>query len=178
MDKVQVAHSGIDERLIGRSADTLDDAGPEEAGVVLGVRAGTAPSTARDEYQDADDESMPLAPDATRGDEEASGKADAEQEVACQQRNPSNVDPEEEGEREGIGSEDGAEGRREDGRDGQDEGDEIASPERPVQRVVRVVGGLRHLDERPMLVPCPPMARSRESLSVPGRWVADRWCRI
>ena len=71
---------------------------------------------------------MPLAPYAARREEEEACDADAQQEVSSQQGNRCNVPGHPQRESDGVGGEDGAETRREDGGDGEDEGDEIALP--------------------------------------------------
>lgn len=62
MDKVQVPDGGVDERLKGSRAHTLNQAGPEEACVVLA--GGPGPGAGRDEDAGAQDEEVPLTPDA------------------------------------------------------------------------------------------------------------------
>ena len=71
---------------------------------------------------------MPLAPYAAGRDEEEASEADAEQEVASQQGDGGEVPRHPERDGDGVGGEDGTESRREDGGDGQDEGDEVALP--------------------------------------------------
>lgn len=137
MDKVQIPDGGVDQRLKGGRAHALYQAGPEEARVVLAGSAG--PGAGHDEDAGTQDEEVPLAPDAARGHEEDGGEAAAEQEVARQQSHRGEAHLEPHRQRQGVGSEDGAQRRGEDSRHREHKGDEIALPQRPVQRVVRVV---------------------------------------
>lgn len=99
----------------------------------------TSPRARGDQYNQSQDEQMSLAPYPSRRHEEEAGYAHAEQEVPCQERDVSEVqlEPHRQGER--IGGKDGTQGRREDGCEREDEGDGIALPEGPVQRVVWVI---------------------------------------
>jgi len=126
VDKVQITDGGVHERLERRGSDALDDPGPQQTGVVLARRAG--PGAAEDQDDGPDDKGVALAPEAARGHEEGAGEAHAEQEVARQQGDAREVDLEPQGERYGVGGQDGAERGREDGREGEDEGDEVALP--------------------------------------------------
>lgn len=88
---------------------------------------------------------MALAPDTSRGHEEDGGSADSEEEVAGQQGDAGKVGLEQKSDGDGIGSENGTEGGRKNGSDGEDQGDEVPFPEGPIEGIVRVVGGLGDL---------------------------------
>lgn len=90
---------------------------------------------------------MSFAPDAARGHEEGAREASAEQEVAGQDGDVGEVMAHVQGHGDGVGGEDWPQGGSEDGGEGEDEGDQIALPQRPVEGVVGVVGGLRHEDD-------------------------------
>lgn len=90
---------------------------------------------------------MPFAPDTARGHEEGAREASAEQEVAGQDSDVGKVMAHVQRHGDGVGGEDWPEGGSEDGGEGEDECDKIALPQRPVQGVVGVVGGLRHEDD-------------------------------
>ena len=62
MNKVEIADCCVDEGLKGCRADTLDDARPEHALVVL--VDGASPGAAGDENANANDKCVALAPDA------------------------------------------------------------------------------------------------------------------
>lgn len=108
MHKVQVAHGGVDEGLVGRGADALYDAGAHHAVVVL--VHGAAPGRAADEDEEADDKCMALAPDAAGGDEKGARGSDAEEEIAGQDRYLRQVLAEPQRQRDCVGCQDGAEG--------------------------------------------------------------------
>lgn len=147
VDEVQVAHGGIDQSLVRGTADALDDAGPEKAGVVLLVAHDAAPGARGDQDDHAEDKGMPFAPHAAGGHEEGTRKAGSEQEVARQDGDVGEVMGHVQRDGNGVGGEYGPEGGGEDGGEGQDEGDEVALPQRPVQRVVGIVGWLGHEDD-------------------------------
>lgn len=128
--EVQVADARVDERLEGRQADALEDARPQQAGVVVPGRA--APRAADDQDDGAQQEGVALAPDARRGHEQEAGDADAEQVVARQQGHVGEVALEFEGEGQGVGGEQRGEGRGDDGEEREDEEDDIALPEGPI----------------------------------------------
>jgi hypothetical protein len=86
-----------------------------------------------------------LAPDAARRNEEDGRRPGAQQEVARQQGDSGEILTEEEGYGERVGGEDRAEGGGEDGREAEDESDEIPAPERPIEGIIRVIGGLGDL---------------------------------
>lgn len=147
VDEVQVAHSSIDQGLVRRAPDALDNPGPEEAGVVLPVADIATPGARGDQHDHAEDEGVPFAPDSARGHKEGAREASAEQEVAGQDGDVGEVMAHVQRHGDGVGGEDGAEGSSEDGGEGEDEGDQIALPQRPVKGVVGVVGGLWHEDD-------------------------------
>jgi hypothetical protein len=140
VDKVQVADGGIEKALKGGSADALDGPSRGEAAV---VGAGAArPGAREDDEDDADEEQVSLAPDATGRDKEDGGRARAEEEVPRQEGDAREGLAKETGYGEGVGGEDGAEGCREDGGEAEEEGDQVAPPKGPVEGVVWIIGRL------------------------------------
>lgn len=88
---------------------------------------------------------MTLAPDAARWNEEDGRRSSAQQEVARQQGDSGEILTEEEGYGERVGSENRPEGGGENGREAEDESDEIPAPERPIEGIIRVIGRLGNL---------------------------------
>lgn len=81
---------------------------------------------------------MTFTPNSTRGNKEDGGSAGAEEEVACQQCNMSQVLGEQASYGDGVSCEDGTESCGQNGGEAQNEGDEITPPQRPIERVVNV----------------------------------------
>ncbi len=148
MDKVEIANSGVDQGLEWGRGHALDDPRPQQA-LVVGP-GGPRPGAAHDQETDAEQEGVSLAPDTARRHKKGARKAAAEQKVARQQGDLGEVDDEPQRQGDGVGGEDGPEGRRENGRHRQDKAYQIALPQGPVQGVVRVVGRLGHLEQRRM----------------------------
>jgi len=113
MNKVQVTNGGSDQRLERRAAEALKDASHQQAIVVLAN--STSPRTSSNENACAQNEEMALAPNPTRRNAEETGDSNAEEEVAGEEGDPCEVEAEEDGERKGVGSEDGAKTCRKDG---------------------------------------------------------------
>lgn len=88
---------------------------------------------------------MTLAPDTSGGNEEDGGSTRPEEVVPSQKRDLCEVPPEQQRDGDGIGSEDRAECGGKDAGEAENEGDEVAAPQRPIQGVVRIVGRLRYL---------------------------------
>jgi hypothetical protein len=130
MHEIQVPHRSVNKRLEGRGPQPLKDARPQKTGIT--VARGSRPRRRGDEDGGARDKEVALAPDPARGHADESRHPDPEQEVACQQGNVGEVEavPDRQGER--VGRQDGAQARREDGRQGQDQRDQVTAPERPV----------------------------------------------
>lgn len=113
VDGVQVGHGGADQGLEGRAPDALDDPGPEEAPVVLLAARDAAPGARGGQHRHAEDEGVPLPPDAARRHEKGAGGARAQQEVSCQEGDVGEVVGHVQRDGDGVGGEDGAEGGRE-----------------------------------------------------------------
>lgn len=103
---------------------------------------------------------MAFTPDTAGRDEEDGCGASAEQEVARQNDNVGQVEPGglEDLDLEGdcVGGEDGAEAGREDAGPAEHKGDEIASSNGPVERIVGVVGRLGGLPDEGVSTLFPP----------------------
>ncbi len=106
------------------------------------------PRTRGDQDDQSYDEQMSLAPYSARRHEEEAGNAHTEKVVAGQQGDVSEVQREPHRQRQRVGGENGAQGGCEDGGEREDEGDGIALPERPIQRIVGVVRRLGILAPR------------------------------
>jgi hypothetical protein len=83
VDKVHVANGCIEQAFIRSGSDALKNTSTEQAAVVC--PRGPGPSTRGDDDEDAEEEEVALAPDATRGDEEDGSGAGAEEKVARQE---------------------------------------------------------------------------------------------
>jgi len=90
---------------------------------------------------------MTLAPYSRRRHEEEACEADAEEVVAGEKRDGGEWFTEGEDQAQGVGGEERREGRRENGEETQDAGDEVAAPERPVEGIIGVIAGLRNEDD-------------------------------
>ncbi len=156
MHAVQVSDRGVDERLKRRGRDALEHARHDHA-LELVARAA-APGRGRDQQDRPRDEHVALAPDAARGHDNEGGDAHAQKIPSCQLGDAGEGDDKVKGEGEGVCGEDGAQRGGEDGSQREDEGDEVALPERPVEGVVGVVAGLRDEDDghRPAVVALEP----------------------
>jgi len=147
MDTIQVAHRRVDKGLKRRRRDALEDARRDEARIPrLGVR-GASPCACDGQQQCPADEEMSLAPDATRGHKNKGREAHAEEIPSRQLGDLRKLLGEVERQRKRVGGEDGTERRRKDGRQGQDEGDEVSLPQGPVEGIVGVVGRLGDEDD-------------------------------
>lgn len=82
---------------------------------------------------------MALAPDPARGDADEAGDANSEEEITGEEGDVSEVEAEVDGKGESVCGKDGAQTSGKDGGNGQDQSDEVAAPQGPVQRVVGVV---------------------------------------
>lgn len=147
VDEVQVTDGSVHQGLVRRAPDALDDPGPEEAVVILLVADIAAPGARGDQHDHAENKGVPLAPDAARGHEECARETGAEQEIAGQHGYVGEVMAHVQRHGDGVGGEDWPEGGGEDSGEGEDEGDEVALPQGPVEGVVGVVGGLGHEDD-------------------------------
>lgn len=156
VDKVHVTNGGVQQTLVRRNADALDGASPGHAlvsrvergrgwrRIVVGIDGASPRAAANDDAQ-SEDEEMALAPDTARGHEEDDGSASASEEVSSEDNG--HVEGRSNGifEPDGIRCEDRAKTGREDAGPAENRGDEIALPQRPVERVVGVIGWLRSL---------------------------------
>jgi hypothetical protein len=129
VNEVQVAHRGIYQSLEGRRPKALEDPGREKT--VIAPRS-PAPSARPYQQHGSEDEQMPLAPDPGGRDGQYAGNAHAQQKVSCQDGDLCKGGFEDEGERQGIGGKDRAEGGGEDRGDGEDDENDIALPEGPI----------------------------------------------
>lgn len=123
---LQVAHRSIDERFKRRETHALEDARPQERSIVWSRCA--APHAAEDDDDSAEDVEMSLAPDPCTGHEKKTGNPYAEQVVSCQQRHVSEGALEVDGERDGVGGEQGRQGSCDDREEGEDDDEEVALP--------------------------------------------------
>lgn len=115
VDKIQIADGDVDQGLKGRAPDALDDPGPQEAVVVLLLAHNAAPGARGDQHHDAEDEGMPLAPDAAGWHEQCAREAHAQQEITRQEGDVGEVMGHVQRDSDGVCSEDGAERGGEDG---------------------------------------------------------------
>ena len=134
MYMVQIAHTGIDQRLERRKPNALEYPRPEQTLVAAVVRA--TPCRAKDHDDSTNDVAVPLAPDARRGDEQETGQAHTEKVVPSQERHVGQRATKVHEEGHGVGSKQGTERRRDDGEQGQDAEDAIAFPEGPILATV------------------------------------------
>lgn len=147
MDTIQVTHGRVDKGLKRRRRDALEDARGDEARIPsLGV-GGAPPCACNGQQQCPANEKMSLAPDATSGHKNKGREAHAEEIPSRQLGDLRKLLGEVERQRKCVGGEDGTERRCKDGRQGQDEGDEVSLPQGPVEGIVRVVGRLRDEDD-------------------------------
>ncbi|KAK5161534.1 hypothetical protein LTR16_012306, partial [Cryomyces antarcticus] len=77
VDEIQISNAGIDQCFKGCQGDALEDARPQQTGVV--ATAGAAPRAADDQHDGAEEIQMALAPDAGGRHEDEAGDADAEE---------------------------------------------------------------------------------------------------
>ena len=84
VDKVQVAHSGINKRLKRCQSNTLEESCSEERVIVMAARA--SPHRADDDYHRSQQVEMSLSPYSRTRHEDEACKAHAKEVVARQQR--------------------------------------------------------------------------------------------
>lgn len=134
---VKVANGGIEETLKGSCPNALQNTCSKQAAVAFSY--GSGPSTGCDADADADEEQVSLPPDSAARDKEDGGRTCTKEEVAAQESNVCEVTGEEQREGDGVRSENGTEGGRKDASEAERKGDEVAAPQGPVERVVRVI---------------------------------------
>ena len=145
MHAVQVSHGSVDKRLERRCRDALEDARRNHAFKIVARCA--APSRRSDQQNRPEHKHVTLAPDAARGHDDEGGATHAQQIPARELGDAREGDDEVEGQGQGVGGQNRTERGGKDGGQRQDEGDEVALPQRPVERVVGVVGRLRDEDD-------------------------------
>lgn len=101
MHKVQITHTGIDQRLEGRQPDTLENAGPQQTSIVMPT--GATPRTGDDDHNRADDVRVPFPIHPRAGHEQEPRQPHAEEVVAGQQRHLGEGPLEVDNEGEGVG---------------------------------------------------------------------------
>lgn len=130
MHKVEVPNARIDECFEWSQGHTLEDAGPQKTLVILA--AGAGPDTAHDHQNMPEQKQMAFAPDTGRGYDQNARHTNTAQVVTGQQRCGLKCDFLIICYCDGVRSQDGAEGGTEDGDEGQNREDDVASPEWPV----------------------------------------------
>jgi hypothetical protein len=76
MNEIKITDSGVDESFKGGASNALDNSGPQKTGIVPVHRA--SPSTTADSNDGANDESVALSPNTTRGDKKNAGDTGSE----------------------------------------------------------------------------------------------------
>ena len=88
---------------------------------------------------------MSFSPNASGRDEENGACTTSQQKISRQKRDLGEVLAKKKRDRDSIGGEDRTECSSEDAGKAKEEGNQVASQERPVQGIVWVIGGLRNL---------------------------------
>lgn len=126
MNKVEISHAGIDQRLEWSQGHALEDTSPQKARGVLPTCSG--PGAAHNRQNVSDQEQMAFAPDTRCGHDKDPGHAHAAQVVPGQQSRSLKCDLLIVCDCDRVGSQNGTEGCAEHCHEGQNRKDEIASP--------------------------------------------------
>lgn len=136
MDVIEIPDGRIDERFERREAYPLKYSRPEEA--LVGASVSAAPGAGYNDDDGAEKVEMSFPPDSSRGHEDETCEPDSQEVVACQQGHVGQGALEVYGEGDGVGGEEGGEGRCYHGEEGEYGDDEVAAPEGPVLSYVSV----------------------------------------
>lgn len=112
MNEVEISNASIDQCFKWSQGHALEDTGPQETRGILS--AGPSPDAAHNHQDVSEQKQMALAPDAGGGHDENARHAHTTQVVPCQQRCVLECDLLVVCYCDGVGSQDGTEGRAED----------------------------------------------------------------